>query len=214
MAAAPQTKRSRYSVEEYLAIERATDERHEYVDGQIRAMAGESPAHGTLSVNLIGELFPQLKRTPCLVWTKDCKVRSGPIPAAGHSTKGLYSYPDLVIVCGQPAFHDEHQDVLVNPKIIIEVLSASTENFDANEKLRRYQTWNPTLTDYLLVAQTEVVVYHYVRQADGGWSYYTYQDLTERIEIKSVGCVLSLQDVYDRISFSDETETTPDQDLK
>jgi Uma2 family endonuclease len=210
---AAQTKRSRYSVEEYLAIERATDERHEYLDGQIRAMAGESPAHGTLSINLIGELFPQLKGTSCMMWTKDCKVRSGLAPATGHSTKGLYSYPDLVIVCGKPEYHDEHHDVLVNPKVIIEVLSTSTENFDANEKLRRYQTWNPTLTDYLLVAQTEMVVYHYVRQDDGGWSYYVHQGAEASIEIKAIGCVLPLREVYDRIEWPQENDDeTADKD--
>lgn len=209
--ATPQSKLSLYSVEEYLAIERATDERHEYLDGQILAMAGESPAHGTICTNLIAELVTQLKRTPCLVWTKDCKVRSGPEPTRRRSTKGLFSYPDLVVVCGAPEFHDEHQDVLVNPKVIIEVLSASTEAFDSNKKLRRYQPWNPTLSDYLLVAQLEPVVYHYVRQPDGGWSYYTYQGLHERFEIKAIGCALPLQDVYDRITFPDENDAASDQ---
>ncbi len=209
---APKTKRSYYSVEEYLAIERATDERHTYWDGEIYAMAGESPEHGTININLVGELFARLKGAPCLIWAKDRKVRSGPAPEAGQKAKGFYSYPDLVIVCGKPEWHDEHRDVLLNPKVIIEVLSDSTERFDANEKLRRYQTWNPSLTDYLLVAQTEPVVYHYTRQTDGGWSYYIHQGLDERFEIKAIGCTLSLLDVYDRISFSDEDEAVSEQD--
>lgn len=208
---APKTRRSYYSVEEYLAIERSTDERYEYWDGEIYAMAGESPAHGTININLIGELFSQLKGSSCLMWAKDRKVRSGPAPGEGRTTKGFYSYPDLVVVCGTPEWHDERQDVLLNPKVIIEVLSDSTESFDANEKLRRYQLWNPSLTDYLLVAQTAPVVYHYTRQTDGGWSYYTYQGLDERFEIKAIGCTLSLQDVYDRISFSDEDDTASEQ---
>ena len=205
---APKTKRSHYSVEEYLAIERATDERNEYWDGEIFAMAGESPEHGTISVNLVADLAVQLKRTFCQVWTKDRKVRSGPAPDAGHTTKGFYSYPDLVIVCGNPEWHDERRDVLLNPKVIIEVLSDGTERFDSNEKLRRYQTWNPSLTDYLLVAQTEPVVYHYTRRTDGGWSYYIHQGLHERFEINSIGCALSLLNVYDRISFADEDDTS------
>lgn len=212
--ATPQSKLGLHTVEDYLNIERSTDERYEYLDGQIYAMAGESPEHGTICTNLVAELVMQLKRTPCQVWTKDCKVRSGPVPSAGRTTKGLYSYPDLVVVCGTPEFHDEHRDVLVNPKVIIEVLSASTEAFDANEKLRRYQLWNPMLTDYLLVAQTEPVVYHYVRQPDGGWLYYTYEGLGQRFEIKAIGCGLSLQDVYDRISFLDENESAPDQAME
>jgi Uma2 family endonuclease len=211
MAAAPQTKRSGYTVEEYLAIERATGERHVYLDGEIFAMAGASPEHGTISVNLVAELGMQLKRTPWRVWTKVWKVRSGPAPGEGRTTKGFYSYPDLVIVCGTPEWHDERRDVLLNPKVIIEVLSDSTESFDANEKLRRFQLWNPSLTDYLLVAQTAPVVYHYTRQTDGGWSYYTYQGLHERFELKAIGCTLSLQDVYDRISFSDEDDTASEQ---
>ena len=208
--ATPQSKLSRYSVEDYLAIERSTGERHEYLDGQIFAMAGESPAHGDICTNLTMTLALQLKGTPCRVWSKDCKVRSGPAPKQRRNTKGLFSYPDLVVVCGEPEFHDKHQDVLVNPKVIVEVLSASTEAFDSNEKLRRYQLWNPTLSNYLLVAQLEPVVYHYVRQADGGWSYYVYQGLTERIEIEAIGCALQLQEVYDRIAFPDEDDAASD----
>ncbi len=209
--ATPQSKLSRYSVEDYLAIERSTGERHEYLDGQIFAMAGESPAHGDICTNLTMVLALQLKGSSYRVWSKDCKVRSGPVPKQRRNTKGLFSYPDLVVVCGEPEFHDKHQDVLVNPKVIIEVLSVSTEAFDSNEKLRRYQLWNPTLSDYLLVAQVEPVVYRYVRQADGGWSYYVHQGLTERIEIEAIECALQLQDVYDRIVFPDEDDAVPDQ---
>ncbi len=190
-----------YTVEDYLAIERATDERHEYLDGQIYAMAGESPEHGTICTNLTREISLQLKGTPCQVWAKDCKVRSGPAPQARRTTKGLYSYPDLVIVCGEPEFHDEHRDVLVNPKVIIEVLSPSTETFDSTEKLRRYQFWNPTLTDFLLVSQTEPIVYHYIRQDASGWSHYVYQGLAESVAIQAIGCTLRLAEVYDRLAF-------------
>src|SRR4051812_44654193 len=115
MAMATPESKLIYTVEDYLAIERATDERHEYLDGQIYAIAGESPEHGTICTNLTVELGVQLKGSPCQLWAKDCKVRSGPAPQARRTTKGLYSYPDLVIVCGEPEFHDEHRDVLVNP---------------------------------------------------------------------------------------------------
>lgn len=201
-----------YTVEDYLAIERTTDERHEYLDGQIYAMAGESPAHSTICTNLTLELGIQLKGTPCQVWSKDCKVRSGPAPQARRTTKGLYSYPDLVVVCGEPEFYDKHQDVLVNPQIIIEVLSASTEAFDSNEKLRRYQIWNPTLTDYLLVSQTEPVMYHYLRQTDGGWSYYVYQGLAESVHIQAIGCTLRMAEVYDRLVFPADENVMPSKD--
>ncbi|MGH8587999.1 MAG: Uma2 family endonuclease [Gammaproteobacteria bacterium] len=130
----------RHTVEEYLALERASEERHEYLDGQIYAMAGESQNHGDICINLIAELRTQLRGKPCRVWTKDVKVRSGPLPLRPHARKGLFSYPDVVIVCGEPQFLDPQQDVLINPKVIIEVLSPTTEAFDRGEKFRRYRT--------------------------------------------------------------------------
>jgi Uma2 family endonuclease len=114
---------TRHSVEEYLALERESEERHEYLDGQIYAMAGESPEHGAICTNIGGQLYAQLRGKRCQVFSKDMKVRSGPAPKLGQTTKGLYSYPDLLVVCGGLKFHDEHRDVLVNPAVIIEVLS-------------------------------------------------------------------------------------------
>lgn len=201
-----------YTIEDYLAIERATDERHEYLDGQIYAMAGESPEHGAICTNLIIELGSQLKGTSCQAFAKDTKVRSGPLPQQRKTTKGLFSYPDLVVVCGELQFHDEQRDVLVNPKVIIEVLSPATEAFDSGEKFRRYQTWNLTLSDYLLVAQNEPVISHYIRQADGGWSYYIYQGQAERVPIQSIGCTLRLAEVYDRIIFPGDGNVAPSDD--
>src|SRR5258708_35761417 len=101
-----------YTVEDYLTIERASEERHEYLDGQIYAMAGESGEHGDISVNLIASLATQLKGTPCRARTKDTKVRSGPAPRSRQSSAGLYSYPDIVVICGEPEYHDAHTDVI------------------------------------------------------------------------------------------------------
>lgn len=93
-------------------------------------MAGESPEHGTIRMNLAITIGTQLKGSPCQAWSKDFKVRSGPTPKPGGSYKGLYSYPDLVVFCGEPEYHDQHHDVLINPAVIIEVLSPATEAFD------------------------------------------------------------------------------------
>jgi Uma2 family endonuclease len=192
---------SLYTVDEYLTLERAAAERHEYLDGQIFAMAGESDAHGDITVNLVITLGSQLKGRPCRVRTKDTKVRSGAAAPVRPSAGGLYSYPDVAVVCGEPEYHDAYTDVLLNPTAIVEVLSRSTEAFDRGEKFTRYQIWNPTLTDYLLASQDRPQIEHYTRQADGGWSYHRYTGLETTIAIPSIGCTLKLADVYDRITF-------------
>ena len=197
------TRRSQplYTIEEYLALERASEERHEYVDGHIYAMAGESGAHADISINLVREVSVQLRGTPCRVRSKDTKVHSGPTPRHPRTTEGFFSYPDLVVICGEPQYHDEHRDVILNPAVIIEVLSKSTEGFDRGEKFRRYQIWNPTLTDYVLVSQVGAIIEHYSRQSDGSWSYHIYQGLEQSFVINSINCELRLADVYDRINF-------------
>lgn len=119
-----------YTEEEYLTLERAAEERSEYLDGVIYQMAGESPNHGKVSTNLIVAIGNHLRGRDCDLFTKDMKVRSGPLPQNRLNTKGLFSYPDLVIVCGEMKFLDERQDVLVNPTVIIEVLSETTEKFN------------------------------------------------------------------------------------
>jgi Uma2 family endonuclease len=197
----------RYTEDQYLSIEREADERHEYLDGQIYAMAGESPQHGDICTNLTGELRNQLKGTPCRLWTKDTKVRSGPMPKRRDSIKGLYSYPDAVVVCGKPQFLDEHQDVLINPRVIIEVLSPSTEDFDSDEKFRRYRTFNPSPTDYLVVAQGRPLVEHFARQENGQRVIAaTVTELSGSVHIASVNCTLQLAEVYDRVTFPEEPE--------
>ena len=188
------------TVEEYLASERASVERHEYLDGLVYAMAGESPTHGTICTNLISEVRVQLKGTPCQAWSKDCKVRSGPV-LDPRDRKGLFSYPDLVVFCGEPSFHDVHRDVLTNPVVIIEVLSPSTEVFDRGEKFARLRNWNPSLLDYLLVSQSYPLVEQFTRREDGSWLYRFGEDLTASLPIESIGCTLHLAEVYDRIVF-------------
>ena len=191
-----------YSLEEYLEIDRSSpDERYEYVDGEVYAMAGESGEHGDISTNLVGELFAQLRGKNCRVRSKDTKVRSGMFPAKRPLRKGMISYPDLVIICGEPEYHDEFRDVVLNPKVIIEVLSDSTADFDRGDKFHRYQLWNPTLTDYILVSQHLPKVEHYVRQSDGSWNYRIYDNLEAECAIDSIESKLKLADVFHRIEF-------------
>lgn len=203
MASIPKMK-TVYTEDEYLALERASQERHEYLDGQIHLMAGESPAHGTVCTNLTIEVGSQLKGSPCQAFSKDTKVRSGPIPKSRYSAQGLYSSPDLVIVCGEPQVLDEHQDVIVNPKVIIEVLSPSTEAFDRGEKFLRYRTHLDSLTDYIVVAQSQPLIEHFARDENGQWVIAaTATELSDSVVINSLGCTLRLSDVYDRIVFSE-----------
>jgi Uma2 family endonuclease len=203
-----------HSIEEYLALERASEERYEYIDGCIYEMAGESGEHSDICTNLVRVVSTLLLGGPCRVRSKDTKVRSGPKPNHPRSVQGLFSYPDLVVICGEPQYHDEFTDVILNPAVIIEVLSESTESFDRGEKFHRYQVWNPTLTDYLLVSQTAPIIEHFSRQADGSWSYKIYQGLDRSFTIESIGCELRLADVYDRINFeSQDVEAGEDSEV-
>lgn len=195
----------RCTVDEYLALERASIERHIYLDGDIFAMAGESVPHGTISVNIIVSIGTQLKGTPCQAFTKDMKVRSGPIPESGRSKKGLYSYPDVLVVCGDREFHDAHKDIILNPKVIIEILSESTEAFDRGEKFTRLQTHNSSLADYILVSQLKPQIEQFSRQADGSWSYHLYEAMESSVSITSIACTLKFADVYDRVQFPEQS---------
>ena len=197
-----------YSVEEYLALERSTQERHTYLDGHIFKMSGESEAHGDICVNVIAELRTQLRRTPCRVWTKDAKIRSGPQRPKPGSRKGLFSYPDIVVVCGERQYLDEHRDVLLNPTVIIEVLSPSTEAFDRNEKLRRFRLYLPTLVDYVLIEQNAPAIVHYRRQTDGLWVVAFADGLDSSVYLASINCQLSLEEVYDRVEFPPDEEVS------
>jgi Uma2 family endonuclease len=201
MGLAQARPRPSYTVEQYLTRERSSEARHYFLDGEVYAMAGESPAHGDISANLVISLGSQLRGTPCRVRTKDTKVRSGPLLSAGETTHGLFSYPDVLVICGEPEYHDAARDVVLNPKTIVEVLSPTTEAFDRGEKFTRLQTWNPSLTDYVLVSQDRPQVEHFTRQADGSWSYRLTTGQEASVEIATIHCTLKLAEVYDRVAF-------------
>jgi Uma2 family endonuclease len=190
-----------FTEEEYLAIERDSEEKHEYLDGRIFAMAGETESHNTICVNIASELRAQLKGGPCRTFSKDMKVRSGPEPKSSRSRRGLYSYPDVLVACGERLFHDYYRDVLLNPTVIIEVLSKYTEAFDRGEKFAHYRTWVPSFTDYILVSQNKPVIEYYRRQPNGEWLLATVEGLDASLSIGSIGCTLKLSEVYDGVVF-------------
>ena len=189
------------TVEDYLRIDRSEDERYEFFDGEVYVMAGESGEHGDICVNLTVALGNQLINTDCRLRAKDTKVRSGMFPVKRPLVKGMISYPDLVVICGEPEYHDEFREVVLNPTVIIEVLSESTEAFDRSEKFHRYQLWNPTLTDYILVSQNKPLVEHYIRQTDGSWKYLFYENPAREFFIESINSRLKVSDIFHRIEF-------------
>lgn len=193
-----------FTVQEYLDIDRSEDERYEFLDGEIYAMAGESGEHGDICVNFTIALGVQLINTSCRLRIKDTKVRSGMFPVKRPLVKGMISYPDLVVICGEPEYHDEFRDVVLNPSVIIEVLSDSTEQFDRSEKFHRYQLWNPTLTDYILVSQDKPLIEHYIRQLDGSWKYLFYKELDKEFVIESINSRLKLAEIFYRIEFEEK----------
>jgi Uma2 family endonuclease len=176
------------SPEEYLAAEREAQTKSEYLDGRVYAMAGASRAHNAIVANLIAALHPSLKVGPCRVYPSDLRIR---VPATG-----LYTYPDVSVVCGDPELEDEHQDILLNPTLLIEVLSDSTERHDRGRKARHYRRI-PSLQEYLLVAQAEPRVESYRRQGERQWVLTEALALDATIELPSIGAILALGDVYD-----------------
>lgn len=200
------------TIEEYLRGERAAQSRHYYVDGEVFAMAGESGSHADISTNVVGLLHAQLKGKPCRVRTKDTKVRSGPDRPHGSSTKGLFSYPDVVVICGEPIYHDEHNDVVLNPTVIVEVLSPSTERIDRGEKFIRLRNWNPTLEDYVLVSQVEPLIEVFHRTGEITWSLTPAEGLAAAARLTAIDCALPLTEVYDRVEFSPPEEPSDDDD--
>jgi Uma2 family endonuclease len=188
---------------EYLAFDRGAEERHIYVDGEVFAMAGESGEHADIVTNIVVSLANQLRDGPCRVRSGNSRVRSGPLPKSLRRRAGLYSYPDVFVICDEPQYLDEHRDVVLNPKVIVEILSESTEAFDRGGKFTRYQEYNPTLSDYVLVSQDQPQIEHYHREKDGTWKYQRHRGLKAMIKLTSVKCVLKSKEVYRRVAFKD-----------
>jgi Uma2 family endonuclease len=175
---------------EYLAIERAAETKSEYLDGVIVAKTGASRAHNLISTNLTMSLGPQLRAGPCELYAADMRVKVAP--------PRVYTYPDLVVVCGKPEFEDDWVDTLLNPTLVLEILSPSTESYDRGRKFRNYQKVQ-SLREYALVAQDEYRVERFSRQGDGEWRYANAEGLDAIIEFPAIDCRLTLRDIYDRV---------------
>jgi Uma2 family endonuclease len=175
---------------EYLEIERQAEYKSEFFEGQMFAMSGASRAHNLIVANLIFTLVLQLKNTPCQVYPSDMRVRV--------QENGLYTYPDVIVACGEEEFDDEHQDTLTNPLLIIEVLSKSTEAYDRGAKFTLYRQLG-ALSEYLLVDQSQPHVEQYVRQEGNHWLLSEAKGMDAVLTLSAVNASLSLADIYDKV---------------
>jgi len=182
------------SAEEYLAIEHQAEEKSEFVDNEIFLMAGTSKEYNTITMNTSGELYLQFKQRPCQVFSNDMRV------SINVNVRGNYVYSDVIALCDEPEFAYEHKDNLLNPALIVEVLSSSTETYDRGRKFELYRQL-PSVQEYLLVTQDRYHIEHYQRQADGAWLLHEYNEPADVIELACVEATLCLADVYARLSF-------------
>jgi len=184
--------------EEYITLERkaipdANTVRSEYINGEIINMPGASFAHNLVTANISARLHASLRGSGCVVFANDMRIS---IPTAKS-----YFYPDVGVVCGVPRFEDDVFDTLLNPIVVVEVLSPSTEAYDRGEKFAHYRQLL-SLQEYLLVSQDQIRVDHYLRQ-EKQWIFSDFQKRDETLPIPSIQCELSLQEIYEGVTFPD-----------
>jgi Uma2 family endonuclease len=179
----------RLTIPEYLAFERQSETRHDYLDGEVFAMTGASRPHNLIAGNIFREIGNQLRRRSCEVYMEAMRVRT---PA------GLFTYPDVVAVCGEPRFDDIHFDTLLNPTLLVEVLSPSTEAYDRKTKTVQYRSI-PSLEEYLLVAQDQIRIERWSKDGEDEWQSQDLTGLEQILELPSIRCRLLLGDIYERV---------------
>ena len=178
--------------EEYLQRERNAEFKSEYYRGEMFAMAGASANHNLIVLNAGSSLREQLKKKPCRVYPSDLKLKI--------KATGLFTYPDLTVVCGEPQLESDVGDVILNPVVIVEVLSESTEAYDRGKKFEQYRTI-ASVMHYVLIAQDRFSIDCFSRQPDGSWSLTSCQGIESKIRIESIDCELIVSEVYDKVIF-------------
>ena len=178
--------------EDYLRIEREAFEKSEFINGRIVARNGASDNHNVISSNLFGEIWSRLRNSPCRPFASDMRVKA---------KKGNYYYPDIVVVCGERKYEDNKKDVLLNPQVIIEVLSKSTRLKDRNEKLDSYMSLE-SLTDYVLVEQDTMRIEHFIKINEKEWKVYLLTETDEKLILESINCEITLDEIYREVKFS------------
>ena len=180
--------------EQYLEIERKADYKSEYIDGGMFAMAGASPNHARIVTNSILQLGPQLRGGPCEVVSTDLRLFTKAVR--------VYTYPDIMVLCGTASPAGDEEDIAANPRFIAEVLSDSTKNYDRGEKFRFYRTI-PGFSEYLLIAQDSIRAEHYQRRSDGAWIFREFTSEDDQIQLDSIACRLGLGALYERVLFGE-----------
>jgi len=183
---------SRMTPAEYLSFERASEVRHEYLNGEIREMVGGTASHARIIFNFAIQLEQQVHDRDYWIVTSDMRV--------GVKASGLYTYPDVVAVRGEPNFDDENLDVLINPLLLVEVLSKSTETFDREEKFELYKHI-PTFAEYILVSQDQPLAEQFVRDNQGIWKETHYDGLSQQLSLAAIPCRIPLSSIYSRVRF-------------
>ena len=189
MAGQVQTQ-SWISPEEYLNIERRSTYRSEYVDGEMFAMAGATRQHNRISSNLVSEINQHIKSGDCNIYSSDLRVH---VPSTGY-----FTYPDIVITCGKEEFTDNHNDVLVNPLVIIEILSDSTASIDRGKKFEQYRELT-SFVEYLLIEQRTPHIEQYILYDAQEWRYRTIRGIDQQVIIQAIDCTLLLRDIYHKV---------------
>jgi Uma2 family endonuclease len=197
MSTAPQRH---YTEAEYLAFDRASEIKHEFYRGEIFALSGASRQHNRINFNLSACLHGQLKDRDCDAYANDMRVKV-------QSTI-LYTYPDIVVTCNEPRFLDSNVDTLLNPQIVIEVLSDSTERYDRGKKFEHYRTI-PSLREYVLVSQDRAHIDRFSLNEQGQWVLDDASGLDAVIELTTISCRLPLAEVYAKVEFPPGEEIVP-----
>lgn len=187
MSAVPETL---INQRDYLAFERGSEFRHEFYRGEVFQISGASREHNIIVFNLANQIGSQLRGKDCEGYANDMRVHT--------PVTGIYTYPDLVIVCGEPKFLDSEFDTLLNPVVLIEVLSPTTADYDRGKKFWHYQSIE-SLREYLLIAQDEVKIEHLIKQSDGRWAVSEYASIDAKIELPSIEIALETSEIYEKV---------------
>ena len=184
---------------EYLEIERRAEFKSEFLDGEMFAMAGGTRWHSLIANNLGGEFRTRLKGRPCATYTSDLRVKV--------QASGLYTYPDLSVAGGEQQFVDEHDDTLLNPTVIVEILSDSSEAYDRGKKFEFYRQI-PSLREYLLVSQRKPLIEQFIRQNSGEWLLREASGMDARLSLPSLEITIALSDVFAQVQFPTDAGRT------